>query len=83
MNENHTLHNQLILYVFNELSPSESASFEHQLISDSSLQEEHRIVSSLIRMLQVPVSDRRNLRYYPSPQISLAALTRLEVLMGF
>jgi len=82
MNENHILYNQLILHVFNELSPSFSASFEHQLISDPFLQEERRIVSSLIRMLQVPISDGRNLRYHPSPQISFAALTRLEALMG-
>ncbi|MBM3930533.1 MAG: hypothetical protein FJ336_04540 [Sphingomonadales bacterium] len=75
MNENHTLHNQLILYVFNELSPSESASFEHQLISDPELQEEHRVMNNLLHWLQA------DLQPFPSPTVSPAVLARLETLM--
>jgi hypothetical protein len=76
MNENLTLHHQLILHVFNELPPSESASFEHQLISDAELQEEHRVMNNLIYLL------RADLRPSPSPTVSSTVLARLETLMS-
>jgi anti-sigma factor RsiW len=82
MNENHTLQHQLILHVFNELPPSESGSFEHQLISDPELQEEHRAMKNLLQLLRAelsPLPDESSLS--PSPAVSYGVLVRLETLM--
>jgi len=75
MNENLTLQDQLILHVFNELTPAATASFEHQLISDPELQEEHRVMNNLLHWL------RADLQPFPSPNVSPAVLARLETLM--
>ncbi|MFM7588631.1 MAG: hypothetical protein ACKO55_05895 [Bacteroidota bacterium] len=75
MNETLTLQDQLILHVFNELSPASSAAFEHQLISDPVLQEEHRVMNNLLHWLQA------DLQPFPSPTVSPAVLARLETLM--
>ncbi|MFM7589522.1 MAG: hypothetical protein ACKO55_10465 [Bacteroidota bacterium] len=75
MNENLTLQDQLILHVFNELPPASSAAFEHQLISDPELQEEHRVINNLLHWL------RADLQPFPSPTVSPAVLARLETLM--
>jgi len=52
MNENTTLQEQLLLYVFDELPADRVGAFEHHLISDASLQEEHRVVSGLLNLLR-------------------------------
>ena len=52
MNENTTLQEQLLLYVFDELPADRVGAFEHHLISDASLQEEHRVVSSMLNLLR-------------------------------
>ena len=75
MNENLTLQDQLILHVFNELPPAASAAFEHQLISDPELQEEHRVMNNLLHWL------RADLQPFPSPGISPEVLARLDALM--
>jgi anti-sigma factor RsiW len=75
MNENTTLQEQLLLYVFDELPADRVGAFEHHLISDASLQEEHRVVSGLLNLL------RADLQPSPSPAVSPAVLARLETLM--
>ncbi len=75
MNENLTLQDQLILHVFNELPPGASVAFEHQLISDPELQEEHRVMNNLLHLLRAEFSSS------PSPSVSPAVLARLETLM--
>ena len=52
MNENTTLQEQLLLYVFDELPPDRVGAFEHHLISDPQLQEEHQVVSRLLHLLR-------------------------------
>jgi hypothetical protein len=52
MNETPTLQDQLILYVFNELPEAGVAAFEHHLISDPQLQEDHRVIGLLCGLLQ-------------------------------
>jgi hypothetical protein len=52
MNENTTLQEQLLLYVFDELPADRVGAFEHHLISDAALQQEHRVVSGLLNLLR-------------------------------
>ncbi len=75
MNENATLQEQLLLYVFDELPADRVGAFEHHLISDPQLQEEHQVVSRLLHLLQA------DLQPSPSPAVSPAVLARLETLM--
>jgi len=72
MNENTTLQEQLLLYVFDELPPDRVGAFEHHLISDAALQEEHGVVSGLLNLLQA------DLQPSPLPAISPDVLARLE-----
>jgi anti-sigma factor RsiW len=72
MNENTTLQEQLLLYVFDELPPDRVGAFEHHLISDAALQEEHRVVSGLLNLL------RADLQPSPLPAISPDVLARLD-----
>lgn len=96
MNENTTLQEQLLLYVFDELPADRVGAFEHHLISDASLQEEHRVVSGLLNLLRADFhgqgSSQDNHRgtfkidsQGPSPSeipvVSPAVLARLENLM--
>jgi hypothetical protein len=52
MNENTTLQEQLLLYVFDELPADRVGAFEHHLISDAALQQEHRVVSGMLNLLR-------------------------------
>lgn len=72
MNENTTLQEQLLLYVFDELPADRVGAFEHHLISDASLQEEHRLVSGLLHLL------RADLQPSPTPTVSPEVLARLD-----
>ncbi len=88
MNENTTLQEQLLLYVFDELPADRVGAFEHHLISDASLQEEHRVVSGLLNLLRADLhgqgSSQGSHRVSSSmeiPAVSPAVLARLENLM--
>jgi len=75
MYENTTLQEQLLLYVFDELPADQVGAFEHHLISDAALQQEHGVVSGLLNLLQA------DLQPFPSPAVSPSVLARLESLM--
>ena len=85
MNENTTLQEQLLLYVFDELPADRVGAFEHHLISDASLQEEHRVVSGLLNLLRADLHGQgssqgghRGSSSMEIPAVSPAVLARLE-----
>jgi len=80
MNETPTLQDQLILYVFNELPEAGVAAFEHHLISDPQLQEDHRVLTWITELLRHEASPFSG----PSskPELSPAALARLDALLA-
>ena len=88
MNENTTLQEQLLLYVFDELPADRVGAFEHHLISDASLQEEYRVVSGMLNLLRADLhgqgssqGSQRGSSPMEIPTVSPAVLARLDNLM--